>query len=298
MSNPGFYRSSYGNVRLWISRLATTQGRTLVVHELSAGSDHVVQDRGPMVVVARGTLLFDYMAGDTMSPLDRLNELKALVDGKSHVLTHPSVGSYNALIGPFEESIDESGVISAEIEFTATQVTSTVIAAGASSIPASGEGAVEAAALAQQEELADLEIADPGIAAAAMVSVDSWAASADLNPREVFAQTGSLTDQLGDQANSFESDLDKFEAFKRTLLLADSIRTAAEAITADGGSAAVFRVGTPIALRALLAAEYGAVDADRYYNSVMSSNDIATPGLLEPGFILQLPTQAPRARNG
>lgn len=298
MPNPGFYRASYGNVRLWISRLSTTQGRTLVVHEMSAGADHVIQDRGPSVVVARGTLLFDYMVGDLLSPVERLNELKALVDGDSHTLTHPTVGSYTAMIGPFEESTDESGTISADVEFTATQRTTTVISAGAASIPASGEGAVNAAVLAMSDELGELGIDDGGLADSASVAVDAWASSVDLSPREVFAQVGTLTDQLGDQSSMLEDDIETWEAFKRTLLLADSIRSAAEAMIADGDGTSIFRVGAPIALRALLASEYGAVDADRYYNSVMAGNDIATPGLLEPGYILQLPNPPPRARNG
>lgn len=298
MPNPGFYASSYGNVRLWISRLSTRGGRQLVVHEASAGNEHIVQDRGDEVVVTSATLLFDYMAGDTLGPLERMQQLRALRDGKPHVLTHPTRGSFRALIGPFTEEIDSNGTITAEVEFTAADALDSVIPAGSSSIPASGEGLVDAAAEALSAELAELEIVDAGIASSAMTSASTWTASEDLNPREVLAETGQYTDQLGQQAESLQSDLDHWEAFKRTVLLADAVRTAAESVTSDTAMSTIFRVGAPTALRTLLASEYGAEQADYYFQQVMRLNDIATPGLIEEGTMLQLPRLPGAERNG
>ena len=298
MPNPGFYRAAYGGVQLWVSRLRTKRGRTLVVHEMSAGSDHVVQDRGPENVTASAELLFDYMKGDLLTPLDRVRELKALCDGKARMLTHPTEGSFRALIGPFEEEIDEHGVIHANVDFTAAEAVESVIPAGAASIPASGEGLVDASADALSSELAELELTDPGIASAAKSSTSAWAASEDLNPRTVLVETGTYTEQLGAQADTMQDDIGKWEAFKRTLLLADSVRSAAEAVTSDTSSTVLFRIGAATTLRTLLAAEYGAEAADYYYQQVMRLNDIATPGLLEEGQTLQLPSPSARARNG
>jgi hypothetical protein len=38
MKPSGFYRSSFGNVRIWCSKITTPTGRNLVIHEMSAGT--------------------------------------------------------------------------------------------------------------------------------------------------------------------------------------------------------------------------------------------------------------------
>ncbi len=227
-----------------------------------------------------------------------MRELQTLCDGVARVLTHPTKGSFSALIGPFTEEVDENGNITAEVEFTAAVPVSSVIPAGAASIPASGEGLVDAASEALSAELVELDLEDPGIAAAASASANAWTASDDLNPREVFVETGTYTEQLGAQADSMQDDIGKWETFKRTLLLADAVRSAAESCTADTASTFLYRVGAPTALRSMLAAEYGAEAADYYYQQVMRLNDIVTPGLLEEGQTLQLPSPRAQARNG
>src|SRR5206468_915528 len=49
VADAAWYRSSFGELRLWLSRISTDRSRDLVVHSPSAGPDHVVQDRGPTV---------------------------------------------------------------------------------------------------------------------------------------------------------------------------------------------------------------------------------------------------------
>ena len=293
----GFYASSFGTVRIFCSRLSTTEGRNLVVHEMSGGANHVVQDMGARVVVASATLLFDYMNGDTVSPKARLEEFRALV-GTEQVLTHPLNGSYNARVGPFTPEVDEHGSITATVEFTATQIVNDVVPAGAASIPASGEGAVEAAATLMRTELAELELSDDGLSASAEASVNGWNMAETSDPRVVLADTGTYTEKLGRQADTLSGDLDKYSAFKATVLFADAVRSAAAAVSSGIDQTFVYRVAVPTALRTILAAEFGAEAVDYFYGLTMKLNDIVTPGLLPEGTTLALPFASSAVRNG
>lgn len=298
MANQTLYRSSFGSVRLWISKLSTDKSRTQVVHETSTGDDHVVQDRGQVITRASGTILFDWMNGDLLSPLDRLNEFQASLDEDSRVFTHPIEGSYNARIGNFKYDIDEHGTITAEVEFIAVQTVRSVVPAGAGSIPANGEGAVEAASDAYAAELGELGIDDQGLADATKASVDAWNSDADPNPRQIYADTGAYSSKLSDQASGMEDDLDAWQAYKSVLLLSEAVRIAAEAATADTATTFILKLGGDVALRSMLAEEYGADEADLRYTQVMRLNDIQVPGLIGRGTELVMPAPRARARNG
>lgn len=298
MSDSQFYKSSYGSVRLWISRLSTDKTRTLVVHEPTTGDDHIVQDRGRVPLRARATLLFDWMSGDTQTPLERFNEFRALVDEESHVFTHPAEGSFQARVGSFTYEIDASGVITAEVEFVAVTAVTDIISAGAGSIPPSGDGAVDAAALKYDEEFRELGIDDVGLGTAAREAVDSWSASDVVDPRSVYVDTGMLTSRLGEQASAYEDDLEAWPMYVATLLLSDAVRVAAASATADTASTFSVKIASAVALRALLAAEYGADEVPLRYDQIMLLNDISDPLLLTVGSEYQFPSHPPRARNG
>jgi len=292
-----WYRSSFGELRLWLSRISTDRSRTLVVHEASAGDDHVVEDRGRGPVRARCTVLFARMAGDDLDPLERCRRLQAIVDDRPRIFSHPTSGSYLARIGPFTEEVDDLGVITAEIEVVQVKPAEAVAPAGAGSIPVTGAGAVSAAADALTTELADVGMTSalPGDATAA---VDGWTATDTVNTRQVLTELGSLTSQLGDQADAMEGDLGLWAAFKATILLAEAVRAAADAATSDTAQTFVVLISAPIALRALLAAIYPAEEVDDRYLQAMSLNDIASPAWLEPGSELLLPQLAAAARRG
>lgn len=291
-----FYRSSFGDLPLWISRIYTDKSRSQVIHELSAGDDYVVQDRGQAPLKSRVTILFDWMNGDDLAPLDRLRKFTALVDDKPRMFTHPVEGTFLARVGAWNYDVDASGVISGEAELIRVGDVAAVSPAGAGGIPAAGDGAVAAAADALDLELEG--IGQPSVLPQqAAAAVDGWAAQGTPNPRDVLTQTGSLTQRLGDQAAGFESDLNDWAAFKATLLLAESVRAAAESATADTASTFVVKIGSTIALRALIASIYGADEADRRYEQAMQLNDIANPAWIEPGTELVLPQSPPPPRT-
>lgn len=292
-----YYRSSFGGLQLWLNKLSTDRGRTQVVHELSSGDDYVVQDRGRVPQRARGTAMFDWMDGDAIEPLDRLRALQALVDEKPRILSHPVSGSFLARVAAFTEEVDERGVITAELEFIPVSAIAAVAPAAAGGIPATGQGAVQAAAAALAFELEDAGI-DSTLPDDAIAAVNSWSDTDLIDPRTVITQTGSLTSQLGAQADELDGDIALWSAFKATVNLAEAVRTAAQAATALSAQNFAMLVGGPVALRAILASVYSAEEADFRYDEVLQLNDIANPAWIEPGTQLLLPLPTPSARSG
>jgi hypothetical protein len=292
-----FYESAYGDVRLFLTKISTDRSRDLVVHPLSTGNEYVVQDRGTTAGQrARCTVLFARMPGDELSPLERCRRLQAVVDDKPRIFRHPSSGSYLARIGPFTEDIDEHGIITAELEVVRIAPIAAVSDAGAGTIPATGEGAVDAAADELAAELADVDI-DSLLPLEAKAAVTDWTSTDKVDTRKVLTQVGSLTAKAGAQADALEGDIGLWQAFKSTVLLAQSIRDAAEAATSGSLSTFLLRIASPVALRAVLASVYGADEADARYDEVLALNDLVSPAWIDPGTDLVMPQLTSLARS-
>lgn len=297
MSESTLYRASFGSIRLWISKLDTDRSRSKVVHSPASGSNHVVQDRGGVVLRADATLLFDYMRGDTLTPVDRLNEFKALANSPdSYVLTHPIEGSFSASVENFRYGVDESGNLSAQCTFIADGEVPEAIPPGATGVPASGAGSVDAAADAYTAECADAGIADGGLGETAKTFANGWAEGAPT--RQVLTETGSLSSQLSDKAATLSASHDNWQAFKNTLLLMESTYSAGKDALNGTLTNFVVRLGTNTSLRTLLAREYGADEVDLRYQQVLDLNDLRNPGMLDSGTELKLPSKTPSPRNG
>lgn len=290
-----FYQSSWGDLRLWISEISTIGGRDKVVHDLSTGDVHPIQDRGGQNKVARVTILFDWMDGDSIAPLDRLRLFLAQIDDKARPFRHPILGTYLARIGDFNHKVDGQGVISGEAEILPAAAIAPFAAPGSNGIPAAGAGAVDDAADAADIEFNEVDASSP-LPAAAKQAVSDWTSAADPNPRAVLAQTGSLTAQLGELADTFSESLDTWQAYKATILLSDAVRSAAETTTSQASSTFVAKIAARIALRAYLAGIYGADEVDLRYTQAMALNDIANPASLDPGVELVLPQKPPVPR--
>lgn len=293
-----YYASSFGGIRLWISRLETDKSRSKTIHDPAAGDNHIVQDRGKVVLKATASLLFDYMRGDTLSPVERLNQFKALVDTPdSSVFTHPVEGSFSASVENFRYSLDDSGQITAECTFIADGVVSDAIPAGQSTIPATGPGAVDAAADGYTAECADANIPDEGIGDAAKQSVDAWLAG-EASARGIIKDTGTYSTQLSAKVGNLTDSLETWQTFKSAVLLMDSIYSAGKAALSGTVTNFFVMVATNTPLRTLLAKEFGADQVDFRYQQVLDINDLATPGLIPSGTQLKLPSQPPKGRNG
>lgn len=146
---------SWGRLRLFASQIHTDSGRTQVVHELSSGDDHPVQDRGLRVRRVRCQLQFDDFPG-APSPIDAVRALDAAKNtGQTAVFQHPLLGRFVASIGEFMQTIDDSSVISAECEFIKESEDQSVIPSGGGTSPGSGVSAVSAAAAQLDRDLSD-----------------------------------------------------------------------------------------------------------------------------------------------
>lgn len=147
---------SWGKIRLFASQIHTDSGRTQVVHELSSGDDHPVQDRGLRVRRVRCRLQFDDFPG-APDPLEAARALEVAKDtGQTAVFQHPVLGRFVASIGDFTSEIDESSVITADCEFIRESPDEAVTPATAGSSPGSGVSAVAAAAAQLDRDLSDI----------------------------------------------------------------------------------------------------------------------------------------------
>jgi hypothetical protein len=144
----------WGEIRLFAAQVHTDGGRTQVVHELSSGDSHPVQDRGLRVRRVRCRVQFDEFPG-APSPRDAALALEAAKNsGRTAIFQHPLYGRFLASVGEFNTTIDEHSVVSTECEFVQEEPDIAVTPTGAASSGTSGESSVAAAAQALDAELA------------------------------------------------------------------------------------------------------------------------------------------------
>lgn len=146
----------WGKLRLFVSKINTDGGRTLVVHNPSAGDRHTVQNRGLKERRVRCELQFDDFPGQP-SPAEAALALKAAHEsGQAQIFQHPLEGRFLASIGEFHSTIDENSIISAECEFVREGDDEAVTPVGTGSSAAAGVVSVSAAAEAMDTQLASL----------------------------------------------------------------------------------------------------------------------------------------------
>lgn len=295
-----FFEATWGRIKLWIRELQTDNSRTLVVHELTSGDEHPVQDRGERIRRTTVALLFDEMTGEDLPPLDRFMRFKAAVDsGAEAVFTHPIDGSFMAKVGEFSYRIDEnSNIVDASAEFVAVdEIVAIMIPATSGAGGLAGEGAVSAAAddLDIQLALVDLET---DVTDDARAAVEAWTSGEDVNTREVVADVADLSDRLADLITGagMEDDLALFEAYRATIMLGAAIRAAAIAATSETPAVFSIFVASSVPLIPLMARMYGGANAEERARQVEALNDISTPGWLPIGrYVMPVQTTAERA---
>lgn len=292
------YEAAFGGVRLWISSIDTSGvGRTLVVHEPTAGPDFGLQDRGPELLVSRCSLLFDDMLGEGISPKERFEQFMSQVDDKPRVFRHPLHGSYVARVSEISHTIQPSDNIAVECTMTKETTAAAVSDAGPGGTLSSGQGAVSASSAAARAEYSKIGV-DTAVIDETEATVDSWSAGTEpLNPRDVVTKTSSLSERLGQVAESLEDDLEKWTSFQATMLLIEDLRSASESSIADTAATFAMQLGTPIAARALLATVYGASESEERYEQFVRLNGITNPLSLAQGVRYLMPQPPPGKRN-
>jgi hypothetical protein len=298
-----FFEVSWGNVRLFCSTISTDNSRTQVVHELAAGDEHPVSDRGAAPRRTKCALLFDDFPGESDTPLDRFLKFKAQVDdGAEEVFTHPIDGGYFAKVSEFTYDIDEdSNITNAMAEFIANQPIVATLQPGRGTIPSAGIDAVAARADELNAELesvdfdADMEAAglEPTFVSAAALLPEAWSENPDITAREILVDVAAVSNQLSTLASLLEDDLELFAAYRATIMFGAAFRDSAISATSETPHVFILKLGSPTSLLALVARTYGGAEAEERERQVRSLNDIRTPGgLLEAGTELVMPAKA------
>ncbi len=212
---------SWGRIRIFASQIHTDSGRTQVVHELSSGDRHPVQDRGLRVRRVRVQIQFDDFP-NAPTPKEAALALEAAKDsGQTAVFQHPLLGRFVASVAEFVSNVDENSNISAEAEFIQEEEDIAVTPSGAASSGTSGENSVEAAATALDAELAatgQLKIA--GASAVAVLArtpggskllstLNTGKAFFDMTVASSTAFVQAITNQVTARANSLSGSISR-----------------------------------------------------------------------------------------
>lgn len=311
---PQFFAATWGKIRLFASQVHVDNSRTQVVHELTNGDIHPVQDRGLRAGRVKCTLLFDDFPGFP-APAVAFAAFKAAVDsGAPATFSHPLSGSYLASVGEFTWALDENSTITADVEFIPEEEIRAVSPTGATATGTSGESSVsqatddlkvalEALYPEPDSEIPMLKIGAPegapDLLTDAKESAARWNTGETGAPtREVINDTARLSDRVGlmIESGGLEEDLAFWPVYRAAILLGEAIRSAAIAATSEVSSVFVMRVLEPTALLPLAARVYGGAEATDRARQIANLNDIRTPGWLDPGDYL-MPTKSPAQRS-
>jgi hypothetical protein len=293
------YDVTWGSVRLWCTSIATSAGRTQVVHELAEGDDHPVQDRGLAVRRDTCALLFVEMPREATSPAVRFRRFQEQVKaGESLIFVHPFDGSHTANVEAFDYTLDEDGNLDG---VTCVFVKSSPVAgptpAGAGTNAAAGEDAVTARAEELDDELEAVGL-ESDLGSNSIAAVESWADPTVVPTRQVLVDVASLSDQLAAfiELERLEYDLKLWASFKATILLGNAIRAAALAALAETPRVTAIRIGAPISVLALCVRIYGGAEAELRVRQILALNDIRTPGWISAGTIIMVPVPSKSRR--
>ena len=295
-----YFATSWGSIRLWCSNVRTDNSRTKIVHDLSSGDHHPVQDRGLAARRVTCGLLFDDIATETTTGISRFRAFKAAVDaGEAALFTHPIDGSYLAGVGSFTYEINDDGTITADVEFIAEGAIKAVAPAAAGTSATAAEGSIGQAADDLDSELAAVGSSSTATQAA-RDAADSWS-SADAGPssRDVGIATASISSDLATMITELglEDDLALFGAYRAAIMFGEALRSGAAAATSESAAVFVIKIGASCSLLGLCVRIYGGADAEDRARQAATLNDIRRPGWLEPGRELVMPSRAtsPRA---
>lgn len=295
-----FFDITWGRIRVWCSTVSTDNSRTQVVHELSSGDDHPIQDRGRVARKVTCALLFVEMPNEPLLPQDRLEDFIAQVDrGSVELFTHPLAGSYLVHVENFTYDLDEDGnVENATCTFIAAgELEESYLIQGRTS-PITGVGDVSSRADALADALADFEL-ESTIPTEAKKTSDGWLTTADVPIRDVLVGAATVSTALDALIvdEGLESNLDLWPVYQATVLLAASFRQAADAAVSETPSIFFMRIASPTSVLALVTRVYGGAESEARDRQVRALNDLRSPGgLIEAGVTVAMPAVPPSFR--
>lgn len=240
------YESSWGSIRLFATDIETEAGRTKVVHDLTSGDVHPVQDRGRRARRVKLKLAFDDFGPAFPKPLEAVRALEAAVaSGQSAMFSHPMLGAYMAGVGDFTWSHDSSDNFTADCELIPDGDVPAISPAGAGTTGVSGEQSVGVAADAfdtethkvmTDEEIREILEDDDGVSISedAKVSAATWSDPDGLLSRDEILATTRIADLNRRIAATQASAIQLRQQLQNDLALANKALRVAQ----DAGQAA------------------------------------------------------------
>lgn len=296
-----FYDVTWGNVRLWCSRITTDNSRTQVVHEVAEGDEHPVQDRGlgPRRVTCE--LLWIEMPRESTTPKARFLAFKSLVDnGEGPLLfVHPIDGAYYANVEGFSYSIDEDdNIVDCSCVFIKTANAEAPVELGSGTSIAAGADAIATRATDLDDALEAVEL-ETTIGDDAIAAQDAWAAEDIVPTRQVIVDVAGLSHELESLIvdNGLEDDLALFDAYKAAIMMGESIRRAGLAALADTPKLTQVLIREPMSLLAFCVRTYGGLEAQDRMRQISALNDLRTPGWLRAGLVVVIPVPRSKLRR-
>jgi len=118
----------------------------------------------------------------------------------------------------------------------------------------------------------------------ARVSVARWTRT-EVTTREILIDAARISNNIATMIEvvGLQDALELYPAFRAAIMLGESVRQAASAAMADTPKVFLMRVRERCALLPLAARLYGGAQAVDRVRQILSLNDIATPGWLNPG---------------
>ena len=295
------YNAQWGDHVLDATEISVESGRDTLTFEPVRGDGGLTLDRGP--VLRRATDELVWLARDeTDDPGARRDAFRADVDaGLTALYWHPMDGAFPAKVGRIgEQYVNDSIVDSVEL-IEDRDSGFAVIEPQAGSAPRAGADTVAVAADAADEALAALELEDGDAAAGTAVTTrartlarawqDAAVGDGRVDARRVYvdlAETQQGVDELI-TALSLPSDLARYGAYVALVELGSELARAAEAATSAVAATYEYRLDRSQGLLSLVVEQYGAVEAQHYYELARALTRIDRPLVIGAGTILTLP---------
>jgi prophage DNA circulation protein len=222
--------------------------------------------------------------------LQRLATFAKIVSkGQVETLVHPITGSYQARVEGFRftaraESRDwivsSCRFIEASTDIAAFEV-------------AEGQAGVEAVEVAASElDLAiaahGAEPADPGLAAAALATVQRWADAADLASTRIALELGGITARIDAAMNTLEvaTNPNAYPVYEAFVNLHRRVGRAADVAVSRSPRLTRHIVATGAPLLAICQDLYGGAEAEAAFGRILRLNQLRTPAHVPAGTVL------------
>ncbi len=207
--------------------------------------------------------------------------------GKTLSFVHPIFGSYRAkVVGEIttDASSDEFDILTVDCTFVEDSTTISPFDFSASRPVDMGIAGVEVEAAKLEAALESEGLSSP-VAGDTVDSVAKWRTDDTITTRRVNLELQSITSKISSAVEEFElaTNLQRQPIWRSFQRLQGEVRRAAQLFQQNQPEVFYFTVRTDAPLRVLVVDMYGAADAQRRYEELLTLNDISDPLLILEG---------------